>query len=77
MGRKVYKPTYKVNVILYRGRRTYLVSILEGGEFKGKCYYISRPKGKNHRFYQAVCGQHKKSFPLFPTLRDAVFAVTA
>ena len=77
MSKKVYQPTYKANIAKWRGRRRYIVSILEGGEFHGEVYYISRPKGHNGRFYQVVDGLHAKTFPLFPTLRDAIFAVTA
>ena len=79
MAKKVHKPTYIVNRVSRNGRTEWYVSILdEDGEFHGEQFVIAKPRrGKHTAHYQVLDTLHRRSFPLFTTLRDAIFAVTA
>ncbi|AEM62942.1 hypothetical protein phiVC8_p45 [Vibrio phage phiVC8] len=81
MAMKHYEPNYKVSIIKGEKGRFYVVRLKGAtGEFDGDAFTISRMVGvRNYQRHYRVTADSKKrvSFPLFPTLRDAIMAVVA
>ncbi|AIZ01396.1 hypothetical protein QH_0045 [Vibrio phage QH] len=78
---KKYEPNYKVSIIAGDKGRFYVVRLKDSnGGYEGGTFIISRMVGTRNytRFYKVTPDSKSKvSYPLFPTLRDAIMAVVA